>query len=214
MGVQKATLMFNWPVTLFARSAVTLLTTKHFLLTTLLPSDLRISSELNGCGVCEWRMNMEGEVANIKKWIVLYPIYINSKKTVAEGRRIAVAKACENPTCVEIGDCCAYLKLPYAIEVFSPTLLLFDFEIISPCWWFCISNFKFLLIEMKIKMCKLIDGCRLTRLTLVISCKEGELGFCWKERMGLSLIPLSHPVRFSIKLLALCFYNYVLLVNF
>lgn len=58
-----------------------------------------------------------GELPNIKKWIVLYPVYINSKKTVAEGRRIGLSKACENPTCAEIGDCCSYLKLPFAIEV-------------------------------------------------------------------------------------------------
>ncbi|XP_054807692.1 signal recognition particle 19 kDa protein [Prosopis cineraria] len=60
---------------------------------------------------------MEGELPNIKKWIVLYPVYINSKKTVAEGRRIGLSKACENPTSAEIGDCCGYLKLPFAIEI-------------------------------------------------------------------------------------------------
>ncbi|KAF6136185.1 hypothetical protein GIB67_001594 [Kingdonia uniflora] len=60
---------------------------------------------------------MEGEAPNIKKWVVLYPIYINSKKTIAEGRRISVGKACENPNCVEIGDSCKYLKLPCAIEI-------------------------------------------------------------------------------------------------
>lgn len=57
------------------------------------------------------------ELPNLKKWIVMYPVYINSKKTMAEGRRIGLAKACENPTCAEIGDCCSYLKLPFAIEV-------------------------------------------------------------------------------------------------
>ncbi|TXG60657.1 hypothetical protein EZV62_015230 [Acer yangbiense] len=31
-------------------------------------------------------------------------VYINSKKTIVEGRRISTSKACENPTCVEIGD--------------------------------------------------------------------------------------------------------------
>ncbi|XP_020217101.2 signal recognition particle 19 kDa protein isoform X2 [Cajanus cajan] len=62
--------------------------------------------------------NMDGaELPNIKKWIVMYPVYINSKKTMAEGRRIGLAKACENPTCAEIGDCCSYLKLPFAIEI-------------------------------------------------------------------------------------------------
>ncbi|RZB61091.1 signal recognition particle 19 kDa protein-like isoform X3 [Glycine soja] len=57
------------------------------------------------------------ELPNLKKWIVMYPVYINSKKTMAEGRRIGLAKACENPTCAEIGDCCSYLKLPFAIEI-------------------------------------------------------------------------------------------------
>ncbi|KZV40724.1 hypothetical protein F511_22925 [Dorcoceras hygrometricum] len=60
---------------------------------------------------------MDVEVQNIKKWVVFYPIYINSKKTLAEGRRINASKACENPTCPEIYDCCAHLKLPSAIEV-------------------------------------------------------------------------------------------------
>ncbi|KAH8491915.1 hypothetical protein POPTR_012G045500v4 [Populus trichocarpa] len=60
---------------------------------------------------------MDGGVPNIKKWVVLYPVYINSKKTIAEGRRISAEKACENPTCVEIGDCCGHLKLPFAIEI-------------------------------------------------------------------------------------------------
>ncbi|XP_059632010.1 signal recognition particle 19 kDa protein-like [Cornus florida] len=60
---------------------------------------------------------MDGEIPNIKKWIVLYPIYINSKKTIVEGRRITTSKACENPTCDEIGDCCRHLKLPSAVEV-------------------------------------------------------------------------------------------------
>ncbi|EXB68648.1 Signal recognition particle 19 kDa protein [Morus notabilis] len=54
---------------------------------------------------------------NIKKWVVVYPVYINSKKTIAEGRRINVSKACENPTCAEIGDCCTHFKLPFAIEI-------------------------------------------------------------------------------------------------
>ncbi|KAF3432489.1 hypothetical protein FNV43_RR27229 [Rhamnella rubrinervis] len=60
---------------------------------------------------------MDGDIPNIKRWIVLYPVYINSKKTIAEGRRICVSKACENPTCAEIGDCCSHFKLPFAIEI-------------------------------------------------------------------------------------------------
>ncbi|KAK1616072.1 hypothetical protein QYE76_021589 [Lolium multiflorum] len=55
--------------------------------------------------------------SSIKKWKIIYPVYLNSKKTVAEGRRIATAKACPDPTCIEIADSCAYLKIPCAIEL-------------------------------------------------------------------------------------------------
>ena len=79
---------------------------------------------------------MDGGVPNIKKWVVLYPIYINSKKTIAEGRRISAELACEKPTCVEIGDCCSHLKLPFAIEV---------------C--FTVHIFFFLLLELMIAVC-------------------------------------------------------------
>jgi len=58
-----------------------------------------------------------GSSLNIKKWMVIYPVYINSKKTIAEGRRIGAEKACENPTCLEINDCCQHLKIPCAIEL-------------------------------------------------------------------------------------------------
>ncbi|KAL8266667.1 hypothetical protein R6Q59_004011 [Mikania micrantha] len=59
---------------------------------------------------------MDGGTTNFKTWNILYPVYINSKKTVAEGRRIPASKACENPTPLEIGDCCGHLKIPFAIE--------------------------------------------------------------------------------------------------
>ncbi|XP_066348800.1 signal recognition particle 19 kDa protein isoform X1 [Miscanthus floridulus] len=55
--------------------------------------------------------------STIKKWNVIYPVYLNSKKTVAEGRRIAAAKACPDPTCIEIADCCSHLKIPHAVEL-------------------------------------------------------------------------------------------------
>ncbi|KAG6389422.1 hypothetical protein SASPL_150890 [Salvia splendens] len=59
---------------------------------------------------------MDVDLSNIKKWVIVYPIYINSKKTLAEGRRINASKACENPTCTEVYDCCAHLKIPRVIE--------------------------------------------------------------------------------------------------
>jgi hypothetical protein len=73
--------------------------------------------------------------STIKKWNVIYPVYLNSKKTVAEGRRITAVKACPDPTCIEIADCCSHLKIPHAIEVsassFSDTCyILFSSKIV------------------------------------------------------------------------------------
>ncbi|XP_062340536.1 signal recognition particle 19 kDa protein [Osmerus eperlanus] len=42
--------------------------------------------------------------ADKDRYICIYPAYVNSKKTLAEGRRIPSEKAVENPTCVEIRD--------------------------------------------------------------------------------------------------------------
>ncbi|KAG2466946.1 signal recognition particle 19 kDa protein [Polypterus senegalus] len=39
---------------------------------------------------------------HVNQSVCIYPVYINSKKTIAEGRRIAAEKAVENPTCSEI----------------------------------------------------------------------------------------------------------------
>uniref|UniRef100_A0A023FH23 Signal recognition particle 19 kDa protein n=1 Tax=Amblyomma cajennense TaxID=34607 RepID=A0A023FH23_AMBCJ len=37
-------------------------------------------------------------------WVSIYPAYINSKKTLAEGRRLPKSKCVENPTYQEIRD--------------------------------------------------------------------------------------------------------------
>ncbi|XP_051925082.1 signal recognition particle 19 kDa protein [Hippocampus zosterae] len=42
--------------------------------------------------------------ADKERFICVYPVYINSKKTLAEGRRIPAEKAVENPSCAEIRD--------------------------------------------------------------------------------------------------------------
>uniref|UniRef100_A0A0B6ZER9 Signal recognition particle 19 kDa protein n=1 Tax=Arion vulgaris TaxID=1028688 RepID=A0A0B6ZER9_9EUPU len=41
-----------------------------------------------------------------ERWICIYPAYINSKKTLKEGRIIPKSKAVENPVCGEIRDVC------------------------------------------------------------------------------------------------------------
>ncbi len=40
------------------------------------------------------------------RWICVYPTYINSRKTLPEGRRIPKKKAIDNPTVNEIKDIC------------------------------------------------------------------------------------------------------------
>ncbi|XP_060787849.1 signal recognition particle 19 kDa protein [Neoarius graeffei] len=42
--------------------------------------------------------------ADENRYLCIYPAYINSKKTLAEGRRIPIEKAVENPSCAEIRD--------------------------------------------------------------------------------------------------------------
>ncbi|KAM0028442.1 putative signal recognition particle, SRP19 subunit [Helianthus debilis subsp. tardiflorus] len=60
---------------------------------------------------------MDGGAPNFKTWNIIYLVYINSKKTIVEGRRISATKACENPTALEIGDCYGHLKIPFATEI-------------------------------------------------------------------------------------------------
>lgn len=121
-----------------------------------------------------------GELPNIKKWIVLYPVYINSKKTVAEGRRIGLSKACENPTCAEIGDCCSYLKLPFAIEVshsltHSLTVLLYlELELESEFYIHRSANdtFKF---QMQIDKAYPRDFMQRGRVRVLLKKEDGTL---------------------------------------
>lgn len=41
---------------------------------------------------------------DIERWICVYPAYVNSKKTIKEGRKIPKEKSVENPTYMEIRD--------------------------------------------------------------------------------------------------------------
>lgn len=122
---------------------------------------------------------------NIKKWVVVYPVYINSKKTIAEGRRINVSKACENPTCAEIGDCCAHFKLPFAIEVSSCLVKTKNSVVRNIC-----SQ-----LHANIAAVDWLFSCRLIKLIRAISCKEGECGCCLRKMMALPVIQPYLQVR-------------------
>merc|ERR1719262_1655995 len=51
------------------------------------------------------------------RWNVIYPNYLNSKKTVPEGRRIAISKGVEHPHPAEMAEICEYLKIPHVLEM-------------------------------------------------------------------------------------------------
>ncbi|EEZ98192.1 signal recognition particle 19 kDa protein [Tribolium castaneum] len=51
-----------------------------------------------------------------ERWICIYPAYINSKKTVAQGRRIAKEKCVENPTHQEMRDVLSAAGLQVGVE--------------------------------------------------------------------------------------------------
>lgn len=51
-----------------------------------------------------------------ERWICIYAAYINSKKTLAEGRRVPKHKAVENPTAYEIRDVLAQAGCEIGVE--------------------------------------------------------------------------------------------------
>nr|ABR27967.1 signal recognition particle [Triatoma infestans] len=51
-----------------------------------------------------------------ERWICIYPAYINSKKTLAEGRRVPKDKAIENPTYQEIRDVLSAAGMKVGVE--------------------------------------------------------------------------------------------------
>jgi len=116
-------------------------------------------------------MDGGGETVNIKKWTVFYPVYINSKKTVADGRRISLTNACENPTCVEISDCCAHLKLPNAVEVRAFCFCSFHFALFYGLVLLFIFFFIFFFHILFFSML-------LTGLKVFESVADGSTGFC------------------------------------
>mmetsp|Transcript_47306 Transcript_47306/g.134965 ORF Transcript_47306/g.134965 Transcript_47306/m.134965 type:complete len:152 (-) Transcript_47306:185-640(-) len=62
-------------------------------------------------------MTAVSDELDISKWNIIYPNYVNSKKTVPEGRRIAVNKAVEHPHPAEMAEICEYLKIPHVLEM-------------------------------------------------------------------------------------------------
>ncbi|XP_015778299.1 PREDICTED: signal recognition particle 19 kDa protein-like [Acropora digitifera] len=50
------------------------------------------------------------------RWIIVYPAYLNSRRTVEQGRRVPKNKAADNPTVIEIRDVCQSQGLRCEVE--------------------------------------------------------------------------------------------------
>ncbi|KXJ13823.1 signal recognition particle 19 kDa protein [Exaiptasia diaphana] len=50
------------------------------------------------------------------RWIVIYPAYLNARRTVAQGRRVPKSKSVDNPTVYEIRDVCQSQGLEVGLE--------------------------------------------------------------------------------------------------
>lgn len=53
---------------------------------------------------------------NLERWICVYPAYINSRKTLCEGRKIPKDKTVDNPTVQEIRDVLTAAGLKVTVE--------------------------------------------------------------------------------------------------
>lgn len=47
---------------------------------------------------------------------MIYPVYISSTKRVSEGRKVALAHACLNPSAIEIALICEAYKLRFEVD--------------------------------------------------------------------------------------------------
>jgi signal recognition particle subunit SRP19 len=50
------------------------------------------------------------------KRLIIFAIYFDSKKTLAQGRKVPASLACENPNLRDIAECLERLKLPYELQ--------------------------------------------------------------------------------------------------
>ncbi|XP_026322144.1 signal recognition particle 19 kDa protein [Hyposmocoma kahamanoa] len=60
--------------------------------------------------------NSEKKHSDVERWICIYPAYLNSKKTLAEGRRLPKKYCVENPTHQEIRDVLVTTGLRVGVE--------------------------------------------------------------------------------------------------
>jgi signal recognition particle subunit SRP19 len=62
---------------------------------------------------------------DVSKWAVVYPVYLNNKKKVSEGRRLPKSKAVDNPTLQEIVNVGKALGLELVPEVRRTAMIIY-----------------------------------------------------------------------------------------
>lgn len=75
------------------------------------------------------------------RYTMVYPLYVDKNKTIANGRKVPVASACEKPTAVEIEMICQHLKLPCYVEVRALCVCTLQTWILCPVS--CVPNAGF-----------------------------------------------------------------------
>jgi signal recognition particle subunit SRP19 len=50
-------------------------------------------------------------------WKTIYPVYINTRKTIAEGRRVSRTYAADNPTLNDIAEVAKHFGLKAVVQV-------------------------------------------------------------------------------------------------
>jgi signal recognition particle subunit SRP19 len=54
-----------------------------------------------------------------RSMVALWPNNVNSRKTIPQGRRVAVTDACDDPIVEEMSEVCQYLKLSHVVEPYK-----------------------------------------------------------------------------------------------
>nr|XP_021187545.2 signal recognition particle 19 kDa protein [Helicoverpa armigera] len=60
--------------------------------------------------------NPEKKHSDVERWVCIYPAYLNSKKTLAQGRKLSKSYCVENPTHQEIRDVLVAAGLRVGVE--------------------------------------------------------------------------------------------------
>jgi signal recognition particle subunit SEC65 len=80
------------------------------------PSPLRTRKTHRTTAMVLLTEQQDGPSSVSDKRLIIFAIYFDSKKTLAQGRKVPASLACENPNLRDIAECLERLKLPYELQ--------------------------------------------------------------------------------------------------